>query len=148
MQLQKFVLATLFLGLSATAIAEPDGKGKHRFDRFDLNGDGYLSFEEFTPPGHEPEHKPGHKPGHRADLDENGEITREEMTTHIAERNLEISERANRRFDQMDADGDGVVTSQEAKEAAFYRLDKDQDGFLSAAELKHPHKRHNRKRAS
>lgn len=141
MQIIKIAISILALAISSAAISEPKGPGKKMFDRFDSDGDGYISFEEFQPP------REGMGP--RADLDGNGEVTRAEVSEHVTAQAAEMSERANHRFEKMDMNGDGVVTKLEAKEAAFYRMDKDQDGFLSAEELKRPHKRpHGGKRAS
>lgn len=129
----QITLAAMILSTSATTLAEPAGPGKRMFDKIDINGDGFVSFEEFQ--------LPRQGKGPKADLDGNGNLTREEVRQHVAKESAEMSERAGDRFDRMDSNDDGVVTALEAKEAAFYRMDKDQDGFLSAEELKRPHKR-------
>tara|TARA_R110002072_G_scaffold104099_2_gene228420 strand:- start:1969 stop:2397 length:429 start_codon:yes stop_codon:yes gene_type:complete len=136
MQIQKLVLITSLLAFSSASLAEP--KGPRMFDRADTNGDGYISLEEFSTP---PKDR-----GHPADADGNGEITRAEISQHIAEQGAEKSERANEHFTKMDLNGDDVVTREEAKAAAFARMDKDQDGMLSKQELKRSHKKHSGKR--
>ena len=40
------------------------------------------------------------------------------------------------RFSKQDLDGDGQITRDEMRLAAFTRMDENQDGFLSAEELK------------
>jgi Ca2+-binding EF-hand superfamily protein len=138
MRIQKLILITSLITLSTALVAEPKGHGKRMFDRVDSDGDGYVSFEEFKVPPRERRRK--------ADLDGDGEVTREEVSQHIAERNDEMTERANQHFAKMDLNGDDVVTREEAKQAAFYRMDEDQDGVLSPAELKRPNRKHHGKK--
>jgi len=138
MRIQKLILITSLITLSTAVVAEPKGPGQRKFDKVDSDGDGYVSFEEFK--------APPRKRGHRADLDGNGDVTRAEVSQHIAERNGEMSERANEHFAKMDLNGDDVVTREEAKQAAFYRMDKDQDGVLSPAELKRPKRKNHGKK--
>lgn len=138
MRIQKAILITSLITLSTAVVADPKGPGKGMFDRVDSDGDGFVSFEEFKAPPRER--------GLRADLDGNGEVTREEVAQQIAERNNEMSERANEHFAKMDLNGDDVVTREEAKQAAFYRMDEDQDGVLSPAELKRPNRKHRGKK--
>lgn len=134
MKFREIALTTILLAISGASLAEPNGQGKRMFDRMDADGDRYISFDEFK--------QPGKDRGPRADLDGNGEVTQEEVAQHIAqksaEKNAEMAEKANNRFAKMDLNGDGVVTKDEARETAFYRMDQDQDGFLSAEELKRP----------
>ncbi|MFT4797503.1 MAG: Ca2+-binding EF-hand superfamily protein [Candidatus Azotimanducaceae bacterium] len=130
MKFQKIALATMLLAISSTSLAGPNGQGKRMFDRMDADGDSYISFNEFK--------QPGKNRGPRADLDGNGEVTQAEVAQHVAEKNAEMAEKANRRFEKMDLNEDGVVTKDEARETAFYRLDQNQDGFLSPEELKRP----------
>ena len=59
--------------ISSNAFADP----KRMFDRVDTDGDGVVSFEEFT----------AHKgPERRADLDGDGQVTRSEMNEAAAKR--------------------------------------------------------------
>lgn len=117
--------------LSLTAVSA-SAEGKRKFDRFDTNGDGVISFNEFEMPKHR---------GRKADLNEDGQVTREEVNEHAQARSQEMLERASQHFSRMDLNGDDVVTPEEAKEAMFYRLDKDGDGYLSPKELKRPERR-------
>lgn len=117
------------LSLSGASVA---AEGKRMFERFDTDGDGFISLEEFQPPKRRERH---------VDLNDDGQITRAEVTEHAAARSEEMLERANEHFSEMDLNGDDIVTSEEAKTAMFQRLDKDQDGYLSPEELKRPRHR-------
>lgn len=130
--LKKLTIASLAVSmslLSITSFAEGNG-GKRMFDRIDVDGNGVISFDEFKPPRMD-------KP-RKADLNEDGQLTQEEVIEHAQQRGDDMVERASEHFAKMDLDGNGIVTSEEAREAAFYRMDKDQDGYLSPEELKRP----------
>ena len=43
-------------------------------------------------------------------------------------------------------DGDGSLTSEESRLAAFERMDENNDGYISASEIKHPRQRDRHKR--
>lgn len=114
------------------ALAEPGG---HRFDRFDSDGDGQISLDEFRNLPHR--HSP---PG---DANDDGNVTHEELTAHLADqaarqaqRMAERAERANEHFALADANGDGAVSPDEAQAAGFARLDADGDGGISPAEMR------------
>ncbi|MDG2070794.1 MAG: hypothetical protein P8J55_03455, partial [Pseudomonadales bacterium] len=46
------------------------------------------------------------------------------------------------RFTNMDADGNGAVTQEEAENFAFSKLDKDDDGYLSREEMRKQMRKH------
>ena len=84
-------------------------------------------------------------------MDENddGLITLDEMQSsmnkHYEERQAKAdAEHAQRleslsdRFANMDSDGNGAVTQQEARMAAFNRMDENKDGVISKDEIKPP----------
>lgn len=129
-----FFVAVVGATMAATAAAQP-GQGRHRPDpeavieRFDSNGDGMLSLDEFREP-------PG--AGDRfakADADGDGAVSLDEIRARIddgADRRLA---KAEERFAQSDTDGDGRVTAAERKAALFAELDADGDGLLAADEM-------------
>lgn len=108
---------------------------KARLDRMDADGDGLITLDEFRVPG-----RKGGMPG---DSDGDGSVSVDELNAHLDEREAaqaarvaEHRARLTEHFAQADGDGDGVVTPDEAKAAAFARLDTDKDGGLSPAELR------------
>lgn len=126
------ILMAATLGLAA-ASSVADGKGQRMFDRADADGDGFLSIDEFKLQG---------PPEPRADPDGDGQITRAEFNDHASARGEDMLDQANERFSNMDLNGDDIVTRDEAREAAFNRLDQDQNGYLSPEEMKRPRHRH------
>jgi hypothetical protein len=128
--------------LIAGALAMPamaDGHGDHRkggermknaVKQLDTNNDGTISFDEFRmPEGRD-------APEMRMDANGDGDISREEATRIATERTKEIMAR----FDDMDADGDGVVTQSERRRSAFNRMDGDGDGQVTKSEFKEARK--------
>ena len=141
------LFAALF---TSQALAGPDGHGRMMIEHLDTDGDGLISIEEFrTPRGRRFE---------EADLDGDGIVTQAEMTQHhearaaehekerLAKRDKKMA-RLNEHFAELDLNGDGGVTAEEAKQAIFNRLDKNGDGYISADEAKpHRDRMHDRRR--
>lgn len=112
------------VALAATSNDNGDKRMKDRFDRLDRDGNGRIDAEEF---------KAGGKfVFGKMDVDGDGIITMAELEDH------ERAERIAKRFERMDADADGKVTTGEFAQAGaklFQRLDENEDGYLSKGEL-------------
>lgn len=120
--LAAFGLGLAALGVAGAVYAAPkDGK---RFDRLDTNEDGVLTAEELA--------APSVKLVENADTDGDGALSAEELET------FRDAKRAERRAERdPDTNGDGVVDRIEFIEAAekrFDRLDRDGDGVLAEDE--------------
>lgn len=76
--------------------AEADAQASQRFDRLDLNHDGFLTPDEMA--------GPGARMMARADADHDGKLSRSEYLVQ-----------AGNRFDRIDADRDGQISAAEMK---------------------------------
>ena len=128
--------AFALIAVSQATLAAPPvdaGKAPGRLivRAMDANEDGVISRDEFKPL----------KRGSRldlfvdADVNEDGQLSKEELDAHISERQAYRREQALADFEANDLDGDGTVTRQELDDIRFAELDQDQDGQLSATEL-------------
>ena len=105
--------------------------------KMDADGDGLISYEEFTLP----EKRRGAEQLEAADADGDGNISRAEMEAQLAVHIEAVKQRAEDRFTRADVNGDGFVTPEERKQVAFESLDENGDGYLSAEELAGARKR-------
>lgn len=121
-------LALAFL-IAQGAAARPDAGTV--ISAMDEDGDGLVSAVEFTPRGR----GPGVGLLERADSDGDGRISRAEHAAMQAERAERIVEWADKMFAELDADGDGYVTTAEVHRGAFERVDRNGDGYLEASEV-------------
>ena len=76
-----------------------------------------------------------------ADTDGDNHISRVEMEIQLQKRFTKETEKAHKRFERADLNGDGYVTPEERKRVSFERLDRDRDGYLSAEEMANTRKR-------
>jgi Ca2+-binding EF-hand superfamily protein len=132
--------ATSLAGLTGVAFAQdnagpPHGKAQRAalagkgmdalFTRFDRNGDGVITRDEFPKPERfDP-----------LDTDKDGKLTKEEVrggVSQLAGRGAQGL--ATARLKQLDTDGDGKISKTEY-EASFAKLDTDGDGFITETEL-------------
>ncbi|MEZ5895007.1 MAG: hypothetical protein R3C51_01280 [Parvularculaceae bacterium] len=119
------VIAASAVSIGLGVAAEGDSARDGRFSRFDADGDGKVAVSEL-----DEKHKAFIE---KADADNDGYITQDEMKTLRDERR---SERQARRF--PDANGDGAVDWSEYEASAkerFDKLDADGDGSLSQDEM-------------
>jgi len=143
----KSILNTLTIvlvtsSISAFAIAKDKGPGaKKMLKHLDTDGDGQISMEEFKPPKRTPFGK--------ADVNDDGIVTMEEIEEQMAARHQEReSANEDRRaaakamlaahFAEMDTNGDGGLTTDEIKQGIFSRMDENQDGYITKDEMKRP----------
>ena len=132
-----YLVAFLIAGVVAVpAVADAygnDRKGGERLvkaiKQMDANDDGSISFEEFRMP------KGRDAPDMRIYANEDGQISREEVSKVLSQR----AEVALAHFDNMDADGDGVITLSERRRFTFDRIDGDGDGQITQSEFREAH---------
>ena len=128
--------------ISVFALAQEGGHSeKKMLKHLDTDGDGQVSLKEFE--------SPRRSPFGRADSNNDGIVTLEEieerMQSRHQERALEAAERIaerrarfTHRFSTMDTDGDGGLSQDEIKQSIFSRMDKNGDGYITADEMKRP----------
>lgn len=120
--------ATVFISISPgigwSRPSDPAGEAEWFIQRFDSDGDGQVTADEF----------PG-DPDRFDDLDINGDGVLD--GTELSRRPPQGPPDADALLARFDADGDGVLSSAEFPGPAdrFKQLDADGDGFLSAGEL-------------
>ena len=131
--------AALIAVMAAPVHADEEGK-KSGKGKFDTDGDGKISLEEFKF-----KDKGILK---KMDADGDGTVTASELAESQAAMEARVQEGVTRRmnrmkklteekFAEMDSNDDGSVTADELKAHAFSQMDKDNDGFLSRKELRH-----------
>ncbi|MCB1647502.1 MAG: EF-hand domain-containing protein [Pseudomonadales bacterium] len=134
-------LTTALLGAGA-AYADRDGFRQHIIDKLDTDGDGQISLSEFRPPR-------DRSPMADADTNGDGGVSLDELQAHMAarmaereaeraERRAEHAERLQANFREMDGNGDGLVTEDEARDSMFSHMDSNGDGYLTADEMRRP----------
>ena len=152
------VIAISLFGLSSSAFAAEDKSGHNRaLADLDTDGDGSVNFEEFQARGGQSlsrldsdgngvltldellNARPGRGPGNRGDrnADRPEQEPSEEQIARMEERLAAMAEQAVARFQEMDTDGNDEVSFGEFQEANFLQLDNDNNGLLSAEELRH-----------
>lgn len=117
--------------------ASPKLSPKQLIRKLDQDGDGLISFEEFTLP----DKSPASDRLADADADGDGNISRSEMEAQLRQHIEADTAKAHERFETADVNGDGFVTPEEMRQVAFERIDTNEDGYLSAEELAAAHKR-------
>ena len=131
--LAKTLALILLQGGAMTVFGHPVDR---MIDKYDSDGDGMISVNEFQPPKSRGMMK-------RMDANNDGVVTMDEINqqvadhqTKMAERHAEMTVRVQAFFSDADLDGDGSVTGEEAQAAAFNRIDKNVDGYLTEQELR------------
>jgi len=129
--MRKLLAIFTLAAVATTAIAAPH---ERMMSKSDSDGDGLISLDEF--------HDFDRGMFQRMDSNGDGVVTQDEIEMHMQEmqskmtgRHSEMQSRIEGHFTQADTNQDGMVTSEEAKSAAFSRIDEDADGYLSSSEL-------------
>jgi hypothetical protein len=134
------IVATACLALAggATLAADPPAgpPPEDRWSALDTDGDGRLSRAEAEAGA------PGMARNFgRFDVDADGQVTREEIQAARVQMHEQARARAEQRWREADANGDGSIDRAEAEKGMpraaenFGRLDADTDGLLSRDEL-------------
>lgn len=136
----------LTLGLAAASssvIAQDEHQRRNPLAELDSDGDGSISFAEFQ--------EGDNRRFSNADADGNGLLSLEELLAarpdreprgqqvdeeRLAQRQARIEARISAQFQEMDTDGDGLVSQLEMQERGFLRLDRDNNGLISANEMR------------
>lgn len=140
-------LALAGLVLAALPASAGDGQDRkppeERWNQLDTDADGSVSRAEAEAGA------PGlARNFERFDADRDGRITREEMQAARAERHEQMRARAEERWQSADANGDGSIDLAEAQAGMpraaedFGRLDADGNGLLSREELREAMREH------
>lgn len=130
--MRKTTVSLAALGLAAIcAAASAHPKGEIFLSKFDSNGDGKVTREEFMNASVER--------FDRMDANSDGKISQDELHAYMQQRQ---EARRQEKFKKIDANGDGNISRDEylahkrsRAERQFSRMDKDSDGRLSGMEF-------------
>ncbi len=146
--MKKLTVLVLLGGLSQAAAAQDH---KNPLEMMDSDGNGSVSFAEFQ--------ELGPNLGARMDADDNGFVSLDEFLSqrpgkrpppdaqHGADdaapagheqRREQFMARMTDQFQEMDLDGDDLLSTLELQEAQFLRMDRDNNGALDSEELRPP----------
>ena len=131
----KILIAATGAGvLAVAAFADDHRPGDRMVEKFDLNGDSAISLAEIE----------SHKSQmfSDADIDGSGGITFDEFNAFAeAEKARREAERRQRRFERLDANGDGTISADEHAnvkpgrlERMFDLVDENNDGIITLEE--------------
>lgn len=128
-----WIIAALLVPL-ALAAHEP-GKDGGRFDGIDADRDGTISRAEAASSPRLTQKFD------ELDQDKNGNLTKAELDQHMHDKRQEMHDRMEQRFKSADANGDGQLSSDEAKGMPhiaqnFAAIDTNGDGLVSRDELR------------
>ncbi|OSP54310.1 hypothetical protein BV911_13130 [Pseudoruegeria sp. SK021] len=122
----------MMTALALPVMAETKDRNGPQFGAFDTNADGQISVEEMT----------AHQQGRFNEVDTNGDgkLSAQEMAAHRQNAEMQHMERrAARMIEEMDADGDAMLTMEEfsakGKMTMFERIDVNKDGVIDAEEF-------------
>ena len=121
-------LIAIILTLGFLAPSTHADRAGRILDRLDDDGDGMISQAEF-----QTRRKTWLQ---RMDTDDNGAVSLEEVRLHLETRHAAMQEKLEKKFLAADTNDDGQVTHDEMRLAAFNKIDKDEDGFLTEAEFR------------
>lgn len=140
------LLTVVTLGLTAisgSVLAQDDNQRRNPLADLDTDGDGSVSFSEFQ--------AADNRRFSNADQDGDGLISLNELLAarppapprdrEIDKERLDalksrMEKRITSQFEEMDTDGDGQLSDLEMQEYSFLRLDRDNNGLISGAELR------------
>jgi len=126
-------------GDGSVNFAEFQERGTESFARIDTNSDGELSIDEFLSSRPGPGMGMGMRNrGNRGDRNgsDDGRPQREPSEEQLARMQEMMEQRANEQFQEMNTDGDEFISFVEFQEANFLSLDRDNNGALTAEELR------------
>jgi len=153
----RFLIPVSLLGIAGAAFAAEDhGPGRQMLEELDTNGDGQISITEFQGRDNNAltmmdsdangvltideflNARPGPGAGMRPERGDRAGDGRQPSAEQMAKMQEMRAARATARFQEMDTDGDEIVTLAEFQIATFAELDRDDDGFLKGDELRPP----------
>jgi len=114
-------------GDGAVSFQEFQNSPDKRFQRTDINNDGFITLNEMEQ--------------HHAEREAKRETERQS-------RRHKRAEKLGERFTMLDVNGDGTITLEEAQRGIFDRLDSNSDGVITRKEAKKARKHHKRHRRS
>ena len=157
----RLIVGLGILGLSASAMAADEkSPGDRAMTELDTDGNGSVTFAEFQARGSDAlaamdsddngvltideflNARPGPDfgdRGRRGNRGGDGRPQREpsdEQAARMQEMQEMMAQRATEQFQEMDTNGDELVSFDEFQEASFLRMDGDNNGVLSAQELR------------
>ncbi|MFK7865276.1 MAG: hypothetical protein AB8B95_13740 [Pseudohongiellaceae bacterium] len=120
-------------GNGSVSFAEFQEAGGSRLARIDSDENGVLTLDEFL------NARPGPRRGRRnPDRSQANDTNQGQVKPTRAERRERMTQQVTESFQEMDRDGDDVVSALEFHEANFLKMDKDNNGSLSVEELTPP----------